>query len=62
MSSIAIIGGTGYTGAHLASEAVDRGHTVVSWSRNEPNPRFPVSGTSTGMPLTRPGSSIARTW
>ena len=36
MSTIAIIGGTGYTGSHLAREAVGRGHTVVSWSGHEP--------------------------
>jgi putative NADH-flavin reductase len=34
MSTIAIIGGTGYTGGNLANEAVSRGHHVISFSRN----------------------------
>lgn len=42
MSTIAIIGGTGYTGGNLVREAVDRGHTVISWSRNQP--KDPVEG------------------
>jgi putative NADH-flavin reductase len=42
MSTIAIIGGTGYTGGNLAREAAGRGHTVVSWSRHRPN--APVEG------------------
>jgi len=36
MSTIALIGGTGYTGTNLATEAAGRGHTVISWSRNAP--------------------------
>ncbi|SDS75319.1 NAD(P)-dependent oxidoreductase [Microlunatus soli] len=36
MSTIAIIGGTGYTGTNLATEAVARGHRVTSFSRNPP--------------------------
>ena len=42
MSMIASIGGTGYTGANIAREAVARGHQVVSWSRNVP--AHPVEG------------------
>lgn len=42
MSTIAIIGGTGYTGSNLAREAAGRGHTVVSWSRHQP--KEPVEG------------------
>ena len=42
MSSIAIIGGTGYTGANIAREAVSRGHKVVSYSRKAP--AEPVDG------------------
>ena len=42
MSTIAIIGGTGYTGTNIAREAVARGHQVVSWSRNVPGE--PVEG------------------
>jgi uncharacterized protein len=37
MSTIAIIGGTGYAGGHIASEALDRGHEVISVSRNAPS-------------------------
>ncbi|MBO0812858.1 MAG: NAD(P)H-binding protein [Microlunatus sp.] len=44
MSKIVIIGGTGYTGSNLAREAVWRGHTVTSWSRNQP--KEPVDGVS----------------
>lgn len=42
MSTIAIIGGTGYTGANLVREAAGRGHTVTSWSRHRPEE--PVDG------------------
>jgi len=42
MSMIAIIGGTGYTGANLTREAVGRGHSVVSWSGHQP--KQPVEG------------------
>jgi putative NADH-flavin reductase len=36
MSTIAIIGGTGYAGGHITTEALDRGHKVISVSRNAP--------------------------
>lgn len=36
MSTIAVIGGTGYTGTNIAREAAGRGHEVVSWSRSVP--------------------------
>jgi putative NADH-flavin reductase len=36
MSTVAIIGGTGYTGSNIAREAARRGHTVISWSRHRP--------------------------
>ena len=42
MSTIAVIGGTGYTGTNIAREAVSRGHEVVSWSRSVP--ATPVDG------------------
>lgn len=42
MSTIAIIGGTGFTGTNLAREAVSRGHAVTSFSRNAPDE--PVDG------------------
>lgn len=42
MSTIAIIGGTGYTGGNLVREAAARGHAVTSWSRHRP--QEPVDG------------------
>jgi putative NADH-flavin reductase len=42
MSTIAIVGGTGYTGTNIAREAVSRGHEVVSWSRRLPE--TPIDG------------------
>jgi putative NADH-flavin reductase len=36
MSTITIIGATGYAGSHTASEALSRGHQVISVSRNAP--------------------------
>lgn len=42
MSSISIIGGTGYAGGNIAREAVRRGHAVTAWARSEPTE--PVDG------------------
>ncbi len=42
MSTITVIGGTGYTGRNLVSEAVRRDHQVTAFSRNPP--REPVVG------------------
>lgn len=39
MSRIAVIGGTGYAGSHIAAEAVRRGHQVVSVARKAPAER-----------------------
>lgn len=39
MSTIVILGGTGYAGGSIAREAVSRGHRVISYSRNEPSER-----------------------
>lgn len=36
MARIAVIGGTGYAGRHIAAEAVARGHNVTSYSRTLP--------------------------
>lgn len=36
MARITILGGTGYAGGHIAKVAAERGHTVVSYSRNAP--------------------------
>jgi hypothetical protein len=37
MSTIAIIGGTGYAGGHITTEALGRDHRVISVSRNAPS-------------------------
>jgi putative NADH-flavin reductase len=37
MSTIAIVGGTGYVGGHIATEALGRGHRVISVSRHAPS-------------------------
>ncbi|GMA22343.1 NAD-dependent epimerase [Luteimicrobium album] len=34
---ISVLGGTGYAGGHIASEAASRGHEVVSYSRSVPD-------------------------
>ncbi|MGC8107635.1 NAD-dependent epimerase/dehydratase family protein, partial [Salmonella enterica] len=39
MTRIAVIGGTGYAGSHIVTEAVRRGHTVVSVARSVPAER-----------------------
>ncbi len=36
MARISVFGGTGYTGAHIVAEAMQRGHAVTSVSRNAP--------------------------
>ncbi len=36
MSTITVIGATGYAGSHVASEALQRGHRVIGVSRHEP--------------------------
>jgi putative NADH-flavin reductase len=42
MATIVVFGGTGYTGANVAREAVARGHQVVAVSRSEP--KDPLAG------------------
>lgn len=42
MSTIAVIGGTGYAGSSIVNEAVSRGHRVISLSRSLPTD--PVDG------------------
>lgn len=39
MSRIAVIGGTGYAGSHIAAEAAHRGHEVISVARKAPAER-----------------------
>jgi putative NADH-flavin reductase len=41
MATIAVVGGTGYTGGNIVGEAASRGHTVISISRSEPPERVP---------------------
>lgn len=36
MTTITVLGGTGYAGSHLVEEAVRRGFATTSWSRGEP--------------------------
>ncbi|MBL5972699.1 MAG: NAD-dependent epimerase/dehydratase family protein [Candidatus Leucobacter sulfamidivorax] len=36
MTTITVIGGTGYAGANIVAEAASRGHEVTSFSRNAP--------------------------
>ncbi|MCR2812831.1 NAD(P)H-binding protein [Microbacterium sp. zg.Y1090] len=40
MTRIAVIGGTGYAGRHIVTEALDRGHTVISVARTLPGDRI----------------------
>lgn len=42
MARIAVLGGTGYTGGHIAREAAARGHHVTAYSRHAPE--APVEG------------------
>lgn len=41
MARIAVIGGTGYAGRHIAEEAVNRGHSVLAIARRIPGERVP---------------------
>ncbi len=54
MSRIAVIGGTGYAGSHIVTEAVNRGHTVLSVARTAPAERVPgvtyIEGTLLDVP------------
>ena len=36
MARIAVFGGTGYAGGHIAREAASRGHDVRSYTRSAP--------------------------
>lgn len=42
MARITVLGGTGYAGRHIVRAAADRGHTIVSYSRQAP--ASPVDG------------------
>ncbi len=57
MSKIAIIGGTGYAGGHIATEAIGRGHAVISVSRTAPsNPPAGVDSRTGPIPNGEPAS------
>lgn len=62
MSTIAVVGGTGYTGTNVAKEARARGHDVVSFSRSAPQEPVPgVSyehGTSAEAVRVVPGTDV----
>lgn len=55
MAIIAVLGGTGYAGRHIVSEAVDRGHTVLSIARSVPAERVPGATYIEGTLLDVPG-------
>lgn len=40
MTRITVIGGSGYAGGHIVQEAIERGHTVTSISRNLPESKL----------------------
>lgn len=54
MTTIAVLGGTGYAGRHIVAEAVRRGHTVLSVARTAPAERVEgatyVEGTLLDVP------------
>ena len=55
MPRIAVIGGTGYAGAHIVAEGVSRGHTVVSIARSIPTDRIEGATYMEGTLLDAPG-------
>lgn len=55
MALIAVIGGTGYAGRHIVSEAVERGHTVLSVARSMAADRVPGATYIEGTLLDVPG-------
>jgi len=50
MSTIVIIGGTGYTGGNVAKEAAAGGHQVIAWGRSVPETPVPGVDYRTGTP------------
>lgn len=58
MTHIVVLGGTGYTGAHLAAEAASRGLEVTSWSRSLPE--SPVDGVSYETGDLQDAATLAR--
>ncbi|TQJ31430.1 NAD(P)-dependent oxidoreductase [Microbacterium sp. SLBN-146] len=55
MARIAVIGGTGYAGRNIVTEAVSRGHTVVSVARSVPAERVEGATYVEGTLLDVPG-------
>lgn len=55
MALIAVLGGTGYAGRHIVTEAVDRGHTVLSVARSVPAERVEGATYIEGTLLDVPG-------
>ncbi|MET0735662.1 MAG: NAD(P)H-binding protein [Microbacterium sp.] len=55
MTRIAVIGGTGYAGSSIVTEAVSRGHTVVSVARTVPAERVDGATYIEGTLLDVPG-------
>lgn len=55
MALIAVLGGTGYAGRHIVSEAVDRGHSVLSVARSVPSERVAGATYVEGTLLDVPG-------
>lgn len=51
MTTVVVLGGTGYTGANLVAEAASRGIEVISWSRNLPETPVPGVTYETGSVL-----------
>ncbi|MBB6626028.1 NAD(P)H-binding protein [Nocardioides sp. KIGAM211] len=58
MTSIAIFGGTGYAGGHIAREAVRRGHDVTSYTRSLPT--TPDAGVDTRTGSLHDADLVAR--
>jgi putative NADH-flavin reductase len=48
MTTLAVLGGTGYAGSRIVSEAARRGFDVTSWSRTPPERRTPGAAFRTG--------------
>jgi uncharacterized protein YbjT (DUF2867 family) len=60
MSTITVVGGTGYAGSAIVREAAKRGHDVVSFSRNVPAEEARVEGVryETGSMLDAEPASV----
>ncbi|WP_432477552.1 NAD(P)-dependent oxidoreductase [Nocardioides sp. GXQ0305] len=48
MTTIVVVGGTGYTGGHIVREAASRGHQVIAVSRSLPSEEVPGVRYETG--------------